>query len=162
MRILGIDPGKKGCFVLLDRDEKTAHYLAMPLLADRSIDFDQVYASLDLSNLNMIFLEKVLGRGSWGAANVWSFAENYGQLRAQILYKRPHTLVPPKTWQKIAHVGTEGDNAKIRSMQSFQRINPSTKVYKTQDGLIDAFHIARYGLISFRAKFTDDWRFIRL
>lgn len=161
MRVCGIDPGKKGCFVVLDTDRHIAFWLDTPYRSDGIIDFAKVQDLVGLDYVDSIFYEKVCGREGWGAVQVFSFGCSYGQILG-FLHDKPHTLISPKKWQTIAHVGTCGDNAKQRSYQSFVRLNPSAKIKKSQDGLIDAFHIARYGLIMLRSKFRDNWEFVEL
>jgi hypothetical protein len=68
-------------------------------------------------------------------------------------------------WQKIQHRNTTGATAKERSASVFASLNPtfvSGSRRKIPDGLIDAFLIARWGLIDSRIVFRDDWRFINL
>lgn len=161
LKIIGIDTGSKGCIVELNTEAQEARYLELPYRQDKIIDFDQVKRSFDFGSTTMIFLEYVRGRSGWGATQMFTFGCNYGQILG-FLYDKPHTLVGPKTWQKIAHCGCLSGIPKLRSRESFQRLNPQSSVKKSQDGLIDAFHIARYGLFAYHAKFRDPWEFTKL
>ena len=161
MKIIGIDPGSKGSIVELDSTTGEARYLDIPYRLDKIIDFNQVKAAFDFTETTMIFLEHVRGRSGWGATQVFTFGCNYGQILG-FLYDKPHNLISPKTWQKIAHFGCCSGIPKLMSRESFQRLNPKSKVKKSQDGLIDAFHIARYGMFAYHAKFKDDWEFIKV
>jgi hypothetical protein len=161
LKIIGIDPGCKGCIVELDSETRTARCLDLPYRTDKIINFFKVNDSFDFNRASMIYLEHVKGRGGWGATQVFTFGTNYGQVLG-FLYDKQHTLLNPKEWQKIAHFGCFGDNPKLKSWESFQKLNPNSKIGKTKDGLIDAFHIARYGLFYYHAQFKDDWKFERL
>ena len=161
MKIIGIDPGFKGCIVELDTLTRTARYLDLPFRTDKIINFHKVKGAFDFDDASMIYLEHVHGRGGWGASQVFTFGANYGQVLG-FLYDKQHTLLNPKAWQKIAHFGTLSEGPKLKSWESFQRLNPNSGITKTKDGLIDAFHIARYGLFYYHAKFKDDWKFTKL
>jgi len=161
MKTVGIDPGKKGCIVTLDTDTHECHFIDMPWRDDGVLDLRQLNAKLSPYWSGMIYLEKVQGRVGWGATQTFNFGVNYGQLLAW-LYDKPHTLVLPKKWQYIAHLGTREGNPKAKSYEGFVRLNPSSDIKKKHDGLIDAFHIARFGLLFGGASFKDDWQFIEL
>jgi len=162
MKIIGIDPGAKGCIVELDSKSQTARYLNIPYRFDGIIAFDIINAQFDyLRHVDHILLEKVGGRCGWGASQTFKFGVNYGQVLGY-LWDRPHSLVAPKTWQGLAHAGTTMGSPKDRSRMAFVKLNPAPKVRAKDDGLIDAFHIARWGLRHFRQDFTDHWTFINL
>jgi hypothetical protein len=161
MQVIGIDPGKHGCIVALDSDTHEAHWLNMPFREDGILDLGIINTKVKPYWSGMIYLEKVHGRSGWGATQVFGFGVNYGQVLGW-LHDKPHTLITPKKWQSIAHVGTFGENPKLRSHQSFIRLNPSTTIRKKDNGLIDAFHIARFGLFFNGVQFRDDWEFIGL
>lgn len=160
MKIIGIDPGKKGAICFLNTETSTATYLEIPYRPDGLIDFKIINEAFLFAHQDHIYIEKVSGRDGWGAVQCFSFGANCGMIR-QWCWDKPHTLIVPKTWQKIAHIGTSAETAKLRSSQSFFRLNPNTNIKKSQDGIIDAFHIARYGLFQYRAQFSDNWEFIK-
>lgn len=161
MKIIGIDPGRKGAIVCLDDETTIARYANLPYRTDGVIEFDRLNQWTQGDHCP-ILLEDVHGRGKWGSNSVFTFGCNYGQLRAWIvIMKRSHILVLPKAWQKIAHAGLNEIDPKVNSFISFQRLNPRAKIRKTQDGIVDAFHIARYGIIYYskNTHFKDDWEF---
>ena len=156
MRVLGIDPGRSGALCLLDTVTHTAVYSPIPW-AGKLIDYcvlDQIMGS---EYAGLIALEEVRGRGGWGATQTFTFGCNYGLILAWVGVRK-HILVPPKTWQNLAHLGAKGDTPKAKSLDSFNKINPTSKI--KNDGVIDAFHIARYGLLQF-GRFTDGWKFVK-
>ncbi len=162
MRIVGIDVGFKGAVVLVDSDTKTVSWSPIPYRPDRVIDFDLLKRRFDnFDNLDMIYIEKVIGRGGWGAGPIFSFGVNYGQILA-FFYNRPTTLLTPTKWQQLAHIGTDDGNAKERSMSAFIRLNPNAEVKKTWDGFVDAFHIARYGAFHYHKINVANWNVLNL
>jgi hypothetical protein len=160
MKIIAIDPGKTGYVVELDNREQTCKYLLMPMTRGGMLDYGKLDRSFP-DKPTMHFIEKVSGRAGWGAGNIFVFGYNTGLITAW-LYDKPYTLILPQTWQKLAHMGTDDDNPKIRSYQSFKRLNPSSDIKASKDGLIDAFHIARYGMFQYGVMFADDWNFVRM
>jgi hypothetical protein len=162
MRIVGIDVGFKGAIVLIDADKKLISWCAIPYRADKIVDFDLLNRRFErFDNVDMIYIEKVIGRGGWGAGPIFAFGINYGQILAHF-YNRPTTLLTPTKWQSLAHIGTDEGTAKERSMASFIRLNPNAEVKKTWDGFVDAFHIARYGAFHYHKINVANWDFLNL
>ncbi len=163
MKICGIDPGAKGAIVMLDSVEKTAQYLIIPYRDDKVMDKRAVKKAFNnFADVRLIFIEKVGGRGGWASGSTFQFGSNYGQILNEIS-DHPYMFVSPQVWQKIAWQGEPADEPKVMSAAAFQRLNPSTRMMlKKENGVIDAFHIARYGMINQRERFTDDWNFINL
>jgi len=161
MKAIGIDSGKKGCIVTLDSETHVATWLDLPWRDDGVLHLGILNAKLKPYWSGMIYLEKIHGRSGWGATSVFNFGVNYGQLLCW-LYDKPHTLISPKKWQYLAHIGASGNTPKDKSYQTFTRLNPSTHIPKKKDGLIDAFHIARFGLLFSGETFRDDWAFKEL
>ena len=158
MKVIGIDPGKKGCVVILDSIKGVASWLNMPFRPDGILDLTALNDALLPFSTAVIYLEKIHGRSGWGATSVFNFGVNYGQVLGW-LFDKPHTLITPQKWQYVAHLGTSGESAKEKSYQSFIRLNPGSKVKKSHDGLVDAFHIARFGLYFHGVDFKDGWDF---
>ncbi len=153
MLYVGIDSGRKGCVVALDPENSMAHWFMLPYRDDSIIDFDFMDRTFKMfGDIAPIFLEKVMGRGGWAAKSTFGFGVNYGQILGY-LYNKPHVQIKPHVWQKLAHFGVSGEEAKIKSKKAFVALNPSFDLkmlpeYKRQ-GLIDAFHIARYSMFEY-------------
>jgi hypothetical protein len=112
----------------------------------------------------MTYIEHVRGRGGkWGASQTFTFGFNYGLIRG-FLYDKPHVLVTPKQWQKIAHLGAKQDSPKTKSRETFVRLNPNANIPKSKDGVIDAFHIARFGLLQYPKNILSqqNWSFVKI
>jgi len=163
MIVVGIDPGKDGVICALDVAERTASYLDIPYREDGIINgfmIERVFEGF--ASAHKILIEKVQGRGGWGATQCFNFGKNYGMLLG-LLHHVPLHHVQPNAWQKSIHKGVKGATAKDRSKSVFRSLNPSFRdIKKTDSGLIDAFLIARYGLEQSRVVFSDDWNFINL
>jgi hypothetical protein len=113
----GIDPGKKGCFVVIDEYEKIVDRYNMPLIGKTSVK--QEY---DLKKLRLIFLkirsdyptvvfalEHVAAIPKAGASSSFVFGTGFGLLLGHLNgmhSKYRWELVPPKMWQ--TGVGTGG------------------------------------------------------
>lgn len=165
MLVAGIDTGLNGAIVLLDTLEKTAHFYKLKYRSDELIDSVNMFQCLPELKNSIVYIEKTRGRGmsttdkkaAWGSSQNFGMGANYGKLR-QLFETIPYHLVEPKSWQKYAHEGTNADSAKLRSMQAFVRLNPDAKI--KHNGIIDAFFIARFGLIKAHQAIYDNWNFI--
>jgi hypothetical protein len=155
MIIGGIDPGSRGCIALLDTETKICTYLKIPYRSDRTVDAKVIYAFLPIDECEEIYFEEVHGRGgTWGAKQNHTFGFNVGAILQTLTdyqtltehYSYEIFFVKPKEWQAYAHRGITGDNPKQKSKLGFDKINPAAKI--KHDGVIDAFHIARYGVIN--------------
>ena len=161
LKIVGIDSGSRGCVLQLDSRKKIAGYLKMPFTEDKLLDFDKLERSFSWSDVTKIFIEDVRGRGGiWGASQNFTFGFNYGMIRSFLINKQ-YTLVSPKQWQKVAHIGIKGKTAKEKSKLSFNRLSSENIKH---DGIIDAFHIARYGLLLYPQNIllNTKWTFLNL
>jgi hypothetical protein len=75
----------------------------------------------------------------------------------------PMVIVQPKTWQKNAHKGIKAPTAKEKTLAAFDRLNPSYGgISKSENGMADAFFIARHALDELGVQYSDDWNFINL
>jgi hypothetical protein len=142
MKILGIDPGKTGWWVILDSENKIA--LGKPLCWSPD-------GILDISLIpkpDVCYIEKVHAiPGKMGAASAFSFGETFGQIR-WATHRMSVTLIGPKIWQSACLQGIDTDmENKLRSIAGFARMNPEHKFVKLNHNFTDAFHIANYGLL---------------
>lgn len=159
MKVLAIDPGLSGAFVLTDG--KTLTTWPMPIKIhgkDKSVHFDGVHALLwdvlDKHGLVHIFLERAVPMAQ-GSKSAFNYGRGFEALVIAIeLLKFPVTLVEPFKWTKEMHEGISADlRPKVRSEIAVKRLFPQLvdKLPKKpkgglQDGPIDALLIAGYGL----------------
>jgi hypothetical protein len=167
MKSVGIDSGSKGCICVLDTQEKTAKYLYLPYRKDDVLNGRLIDITFEcFSGVDRMTLEKVQGRGGgdtkWGATQTFGFGRNYGMILMYLSYY-PHHLVVPQVWQKAAHKLAHGITAKEKTQSAFDRLNPSYGgIATSENGLADAFFIARYGLDQLGCHYTDDWNFFNM
>lgn len=159
MKVLGVDPGISGAFVLTD-GEVVTHW-AMPTKADgknKSVDFGGVYELLfDIQEKfgpPPVFLERAIPF-ALGAKSAFSYGRGFEALTVAIgLMQFPLTLVEPGKWTKEMHEGIMRDwKPKAKSLAAAKRLHPKLvgllpldKKGIPRDGFIDALLIASYGL----------------
>jgi hypothetical protein len=151
MKIVAIDPGKKGALAVIDA--KTFEILsAYPFqLVGNEIDFRIIIDIIEsLRNENKstrFFLENLSINALFGKSTIASQAETVGRLRGILdALKVSYAMVPPKTWQKLVHgPGKEKIKAKAKSFEAIQRLYPNQKWNAKDDGIIDAVLIGYYG-----------------
>lgn len=162
MKLIGIDPGKKGSIVEIDTEEKTARYMALPYWENKLLDYSELNLHFNLSSADYIYCEEVGPMKIWGITNNWAFAFNYSAV-LHWLQGHPFQLVRPKRWQADAHkgIGKDFGTAKEKSALAFSRLCPSFgKIAKGDDGIIDAFFIAKYAGIDNNVRIPHDLLFI--
>lgn len=155
-RILGIDPGLDGGFVMLADNGEILAKNIMPtikLKKKRLIDFRGVIDLFKEWNPHLCYLEKVTSRPGNGNVSMFNFGYGYGALEmALVALDIPYVLVPPQTWCKVMHQGLAKDiEAKTRSLIVFKRSYPKLDLRATErcttvhTGMLDALLIAEYG-----------------
>lgn len=96
MKILGIDPGVGGGYVLMEDLEPTC----VGLYVSEQTFIDSV-EDLATEGIDAAFIEKVNAFPGQGVASTWKFAQNYGFERGVIrTLKIPLHEVRPQVWQK--------------------------------------------------------------
>jgi hypothetical protein len=152
-RFIGIDPGAKGYFCLLDTATKDVSFMANPP-TNLSIKIWQwLKLTDDLKQIHMIGLEHVHSIHGTSAKSNFSFGQNVGAVMviaelSQIGYE----LVQPKAWQKACGItfkkGMSPAEKKKHIAATAQRIYPNVSLYGPKGGLLDgkadALMIAHY------------------
>lgn len=117
---------------------------------------------LSLNRPDLLIMEKVGGRGGWGAVQTFNFGSTFGQLLAVLKISMiPRRMVTPKTWQGFAHsgVGSSG-TAKERSLAAIFQFFPSCP--KLHEGVADALLIAWFGISKYAKSSRINWNFKNL
>jgi hypothetical protein len=143
--IAAIDPGRTSGAVCIMAPQRTEVHLLK--------DFDMRL----LRACSHVFLEKAQpmvrqGRKQ-GASGIFSYAAGYGEIIGWLkALQVPFTLVPPATWGKVMHAGTDTKlDSKARSIQAAQRIFPGVDFRVSErgkvphDGKCEAALICEYG-----------------
>lgn len=153
MIIIGVDPGKGGGIVALDRNGVIVEHHIMPLTPMKEVDALWLFSLFKKYQNTTVFVEKVGAMPGNGGVSMFNFGQAFASVKAacQIAEISWH-LVTPQAWQKVIH---EGMNKKIpakeRSLAVFQQaypgldLRPTVRAKKPHDGKIDALHIAEYG-----------------
>jgi len=157
MKILGIDTGKRGGFVIIDESGKVIDKLIMPVI-DKEYDVTTILSFLeDHKDVDFAVIEKIHAMFQVPAKTTFEMGKGYGIVLGLLYnFKIKFYEVTPKQWQKKIHVNCLASRAKDKSYYIFNRefpelaetfkISPKgNKTLKPHDGLIDALLIAEYG-----------------
>jgi len=158
MIIAGIDPGKEGYCVALDILTKTIW--KYPINFDRNgiLNLDEFENEFfGKIKPDLIILEKVMGRGGWGATQTFSMGLSYGQIHlATKKIGVPYRLVIPQTWQKLIFEGiTQKLPAKIKANLAYRQLFPNDPIPNLRgsknknENIVDALLIATYGIMKY-------------
>jgi crossover junction endodeoxyribonuclease RuvC len=156
MNILGCDPGSDGAFVLINERAEVLYKLVMPKIG-KDMDLSVLVRLLEALKrdvgIDLVVIEKPMGIHGASSTTTFSFGTNCGRVEGVIAgLKLPYTLVMPKTWQKVMHIGTSDKDPKIRTLTIVSRLypgedfRPTERSTKPHGGLLDATLIARWGL----------------
>lgn len=143
---IGIDPGKKGAFAVIDS-------YADLITVEKSVTPHDLTTLCKQYRPNHVFLEKAQAMPGQGVSSMFAYGQGFGELiGALTALGIAHTLIRPSQWTKAMHLGTAGSEPKKRSAESFARLFP-THVEKIRlrsgrmhDGVVDAALIATYGV----------------
>ncbi len=169
-KVLAIDPGKAGAFVLFDG--KNMISFAMPLKREGKDEFvsfsgviellQSLSANADSGDLLHVYLERAISFGM-GTKGAFNYGRGFAALEIALdLAKVPVTYVEPGKWTKEMHAGISGDlKPKAKSLIAVKRLFPQlvedmprSKKGALLDGPIDALLIAAYGLRQLTGSFT--------
>jgi hypothetical protein len=158
MKVIGIDPGKKGVIICLNCETSEAIYHEFKFDKNNFIDYLPVYGFLAQMESDLVVMEKVMGRGGMGATASFSFGFTTGQVLSLVrMSKTPFKHVLPAVWQKVVHIGMNSSmTAKEKSMAVFHNMCPDHPLgLKPKSDIVDAFLIAHSELLgSYRWKFS--------
>jgi hypothetical protein len=156
--VLGIDPGLEGAFVLTDRKQIFCwHMPTKPGGKTREVDFDGVVRILDESKrvgCSHVILERAMAL-AMGSSHAFNYGRGFGFLEIALkLSGLSHSQVLPQQWQKEMFEGVSADlKPKARSVIAAERLYPDLVLCLPKkpkggmhDGMIDALHLANYGL----------------
>jgi hypothetical protein len=148
--IIGIDPGKSGGVCFMTKNGEV--FLTFPMPETPPELLKELEKASFIQGISHAFIEKAQAMPKNGAVSMFNYGMGFGQILGFVAaLKIPYTLVQPRTWTKLMHMGTNGDEPKKRSLEAVQRIFPtvnllaSSRCKKPHDGLVDAILIAEYG-----------------
>ena len=147
---LGVDPGKKGGLVWLQKNGAIEQLTPMPLLGGE-IDANKLRELLIEKTPELVVMEKVHSWPTDTPMTAFRFGWGAGMLEGIFAALCiPYLLVSPPTWQKIMLQGVvETKDTKARALIAAKRLYPSEnftppRCRVAHDGLVDAILIARY------------------
>lgn len=170
MIIAAIDTGKRGAVVVVNTQTNKAWkekltYDSNGLIINRFAE--------KLKFVDKIIIEKVNGRGGWGANTTFTMGSFFGQLMHEIIYLgKPWEWVLPHCWTAIVHRDVElikGKNgAKAKTLRAYKMYFPHDPIGTTgiagtkghHDGVVDALMIATYELLKDNEPIPE-WEFIQ-
>lgn len=147
-RILGIDPGQTGAFVVL-HDGEPVEWGDMPVMkvgSSTRINCSAFATAIENLQIDFAVVELVHSFPGQGVASSFSFGHSVGCIMGVLgAMGVPHTLVTPQAWKKAAGlIGTDKDAARARAIQLWPSWRELDKKGKGQ-ALADAALIARHG-----------------
>ena len=153
---LGVDPGKSGGLVVLDREGSIVSKAVMPVRTDGSIDSDGVGQAIPslvigLGDDVLPIVEKVWSMPGQGVCSMFTFGRVTGQVIGALevyLGRRVHE-VAPQSWQRGLWGPAEDPKAAAREFaernwpeETFLATRRSRKPHQ---GLVDAACLAEWG-----------------
>jgi len=167
MYYIGIDPGTKGGFVVLDEQGEVEDWLVMPMIG-KEYDVRVIVDFLTKHKDSHIFIENVKAVSGIPVSSTSSFNFGFGVgLLNGIIYtlKIPFTKVAVPVWQKTmwegvaVHTKSNGKkDTKTMSMIAARRLFPQEDFLATprssvaHEGLVDSALIAKHGYLSLTKK----------
>lgn len=154
---VGIDPGKNGGLVAIDKNGNIIRHMIMPLITKEELDpigliefvtFEEHDVKIALENVHSIHMSS--------AKSNFQFGRIVGAIEAALkVSQMPYMLVDPKKWQKTSFEGIPAlDNPKDRALLASVRLFPtisfvmSSRSKNPHDGVIDAALIAYWAKVS--------------
>jgi hypothetical protein len=170
MKIVGIDPGKSGYAVGLGKNSNQAWKIALKYDGTGLLKHDQFKKFLEFVKPDLVLLEKIQGRGGWGATQTFSMGQSYGQIHMLVACSPyPYRLVPPQTWQKVVCEGVaEKLPPKSRADAAYRQLFKHDPIPNKRgstdknDNLLDAWLLAFYGIMKYARGHVRPWEFINI
>ncbi|QHS08996.1 hypothetical protein [Sinimarinibacterium sp. NLF-5-8] len=149
---IGIDPGAKGGLAMLDTHGGALFADGRCSTSAISVA-DALRSALAVASENestvIAAIEKTAARPGQGVASMHQFGRNAGWWEGALAALQvPYSIVTPQRWQKLVLDSASGATTKQRSVAQAQRFWPTLALRKTDDGLADALHIARWCLLA--------------
>jgi crossover junction endodeoxyribonuclease RuvC len=150
--VCGIDPGHSGALAILN-DQGVRFVGDLPILEIPSgkkrrteLDLATLRDLLASHDIDHVFIEQVAARPGQGVTSMFRFGFCTGAIIGLIAgLQKPHSLILPQRWQKLAGCGPSPDAARRRAGQLYPNAT-SFLTRKRDAGRADAILIAHAGL----------------
>ena len=139
MTIIGVDPGKKGGYAIIEDD----HYEVFPWDDDTFVNRLQMIESPAYA-----FVEKVGAMPGQGVTSMFHFGKSAGYIEGVLsAFKIKYDLIPPQRWKKAFELHSDKQESINKCIQLFPKANllPTSRCKKPSDGMAEALLIAEYG-----------------
>ena len=139
VRIIAIDPGKAGSIAVREGNKIVS---VQPMPATPRDLFEAILEAAENTAECVAVLERVGAMPGNGAASMFTFGQNFGQIQMALAAVGVRTLeVLPNVWQKslglLSRKGTSKTDHKNRLKAAAQKLFPGIKVTHTnQDALL--------------------------
>ena len=148
MRILGIDPGLSGAYVLLENGTPI-EWGTMPVMVEGSnkrVNASALASQWRFANIDIAFLEQVGAMPGQGVSSMFTFGHAVGSVMGVLgALEIPVSSVTPQSWKKAAGVnGKDKDEARSKALQLWPQWRELDKKGAGQ-AFADAALIARFG-----------------
>lgn len=146
MTYIGIDPGKKGGFAVIDGD----------VVYSRPLDKDEFVREMNCfapSRNAIVCLEHVGAMPGQGVTSMFTFGENFGFIQGVLTaYGIPFELVRPQKWKKEFSITSDKNTSIEVCKRLFPDVSllPTERCKKENDGMAEALLMAEYARRKFR------------
>jgi hypothetical protein len=158
---LGVDPGKKGGYALLDKNGVLVAYGRLPNEID-FLDSLQKHITIIKKGALVATLEQQWLRpgASQGAKSVGSYHQHIGKIKFILeILGLEYQEVSPQRWKSFFNVNLKkGENKKLKKQKTIDEVKrrfdhvdlKPGKCRTDQDGIADAILIAEYGRLEYK------------
>jgi hypothetical protein len=150
MIFVGIDPGQKGAFSLVDHKARLVEYWIMGELYDMRMKLIPYQDKIKVVAIERAQAMAKQGRKQ-GASGMFAYGKGYGKLLGMLeTLNMPYEEIRPLQWMQKMYVKWEAGTSKEKGREICKAMHPDvtfmpTKRYKyMHDGLTDATMIAHY------------------
>ena len=142
MTYIGIDPGKKGAFAVIDISDMVIRY-AIPW---DELKFVNEMRIMDMKK-TVACLEHVHAMPGQGVTSMFTFGENFGFIQGVLTaYGIPFELVTPQKWKKEFSITSDKNTSISVCKRLFPDVSllPTDRSRKEHDGMAEALLMAEY------------------
>ncbi len=147
----GIDPGKKGGFVVLDEVGKIIHKVKLPQTPPDMKECFYEHAKNFNYGYCRIYIEKCQAMPGQGVSSMFRYGMHYGEILGVLgALGIPFVTVPPKKWQARIIGKFNKGQSKIEAYKKAKQLWPDVDFVEERcriphDGIVDAALIAEFG-----------------
>lgn len=154
MKIVGVDPGKRGALALLDTESGATKFADMPLV---SYGTKQLVSGLGIAQViedwqpDAGAIERVGARPGQGSVSMFNFGASYWGAKSVIECFCPSLmLVTPQTWKRrLGLIGKDKEAARELAIKLYPEAASMLR-RKKDEGRAEALLIASYGALELK------------